>query len=203
MSLPGLFIRRGRSWIVAVLLILFAGTIIGLVPEQERDASPTDSLAAGYDSTRVVELAEQFPQADSSSALVLYTADSGTLTEAQLAAARASLLERLPAPSGESAPPTGGPPPGVGPVEGAPPGAGPAGPPPFPILSEDGTAAIGTIPVDAVTSEENSEFIATLRTELAAEAPDGVTVRTSACWPPPPPWSRSSCCSPTAAPSCG
>lgn len=167
MSIPELFIRRGRAWIVALLLILFAGAVIGLVPEQERNASPTDSLPAGFDSTRVVELAEQFPEDDGSAALVLYTADAGTLTDAQLAVARASLLERLPAsPDPVEAP--AGPPPGVGP-----------GAPAFPIVSEDGTAAFGTLPVDAVTSEENAEVIATLRSELSAEAPDGVTVQVS------------------------
>lgn len=182
MSLPELFIRRGRSWVVAILFLLFAGAVVGLVPEQERDASATDSLAAGYDSTRVVELAERFPESDGSAALVLYTADSGTLTDEQLAAARASLLERLPA-SEQPAEAPAGPPPGVeqgGPPPGVVPGGdSPAAGPPFPIVSEDGTAAIGTIPVDAATSEENSEIIATLRSELIAEAPDGVTVQVS------------------------
>ena len=179
---PELFIRRGRSWVVAVLFLVFAAAVVGLVPEQERDASATDSLAAGFDSTTVVELAERFPEADGSAALVLYTANSGTLTDEQLAVARASLLERLPAteqPAGAPAGPPpgveqGGPPPGVVPDG----DSAPAGPP-FPIVSEDGTAAIGTIPVDAETSEENSEIIATLRSELIAEAPDGVTVQVS------------------------
>ena len=126
MSIPEVFIHRGRSWIVAVLLILFAGTIIGLVPEQERDASPTDSLAAGFDSTTVVELSDRFPSDEGSAALVLYTADSGTLTEEQLAAARASLLERMPAPEpsdGEAA----GPPAGI--PSDAEAGSAPGGPP--------------------------------------------------------------------------
>ena len=185
MSIPEVFIHRGRSWIVAVLLILFAGTIIGLVPEQERDASPTDSLAAGFDSTTVVELSDRFPSDEGSAALVLYTANSGTLTEEQLAAARASLLERMPAPEpsdGEAA----GPPAGIpsdaeaGSAPGGPPPGVPTdGPPPFPIVSEDGTAAIGSVPVDAETSEENAEAIATLRSELTQEAPDGVTVQVS------------------------
>ena len=59
MSLPSLYIGRGRSWIVALFFLLLGGLVVGFLPEAERDASPTDSLAQGYDSTRVVELAER------------------------------------------------------------------------------------------------------------------------------------------------
>lgn len=62
MSLPSLYIGRGRSWIVALFFLLLGGLVVGFLPEAERDASPTDSLAQGYDSTRVVELAERFPR---------------------------------------------------------------------------------------------------------------------------------------------
>ena len=183
MSIPRLFIRRGRAWLVALLFLLFAGGVIGLVPEHERNASPTDSLPAGYDSTKVVQLAEQFPQDESSAAIVLYTANAGTLTDEQLATARTSLLKRLPAPTSVAPAEASGPPPGAtsgpppGATSGPPPGAT-GGMPPLPIVSEDGTAALGTIPVDAnLTSDENAELIATLRAELSAEAPEGATVQ--------------------------
>ena len=119
MSLPSLYIGRGRSWIVALFFLLLGGLVVGFLPEAERDASPTDSLAQGYDSTRVVELAERFPQEGDGTALILWTSTDGeALTEEQLAAARESLFERLPDDAFAGA---GGPPAGVD--------AGAAGPP--------------------------------------------------------------------------
>ena len=173
MSLPALYIGRGRSWIVALLFLLLAGFVVGTVPEAERDASPTDSLAQGFDSTRVVELAEQFPQEGDATALILWTADEGTLTDEQLSAARTSLFDRLPAdaqpPVSAGGPGTAGPPPGA---SGPPPGV-----PPLPIVSEDGTAAIGTISIEAADATANGEAVEKLRAELREEAAEGVTVQ--------------------------
>ncbi len=173
MSLPALYIGRGRSWIVALLFLLLAGFVVGTVPEAERDASPTDSLAQGFDSTRVVELAEQFPQEGDATALILWTADEGTLTDEQLSAARTSLFDRLPAdaqpPVSAGGPGTAGPPPGA---SGPPPGV-----PPLPIVSEDGTAAIGTISIEAADATANGEAVEELRAELREEAAEGVTVQ--------------------------
>ena len=182
MSLPSLYIGRGRSWIVALFFLLLGGLVVGFLPEAERDASPTDSLAQGYDSTRVVELAERFPQEGDGTALILWTSTDGeTLTDEQLAAARESLFERLPDDAFAGA---GGPPPGVDTgVADPPPGvdtgaAGPpAGIPPLPLVSEDGTAAFGTIAIDAADGAENRDAIAALRAELVDEAAEGVTVQ--------------------------
>nr|NLD40599.1 hypothetical protein [Actinomycetales bacterium] len=95
MSVPGLFIRKGRSWVVALVFLLFAVLTIAFVPEQSRNASSTDALAAGFDSTRVVELQEQFEDDGTSNALILFTADSGTLTEEQINSARMAIFEQL------------------------------------------------------------------------------------------------------------
>ena len=171
MSLPSLYIGRGRSWIVALFFLLLGGLVVGFLPEAERDASPTDSLAQGYDSTRVVELAERFPQEGDGTALILWTSTDGeALTEEQLAAARESLFERLPDDAFAGA---GGPPAGVDAGAAGP----PAGIPPLPLVSEDGTAAFGTIAIDAADGAENRDAIATLRAELVDEAADGVTVQ--------------------------
>jgi RND superfamily putative drug exporter len=75
--IPGLFVRRGRSWLVALALILAAGGVIGGLKEAARAPGATDNLPAGADSTRVVELLANFPQRQGSSAVVLYTADGG------------------------------------------------------------------------------------------------------------------------------
>lgn len=81
-QLPGIFVRRGRSWLVALALIMLAGGIIGGLKEATRTPGSTDALPAGADSTRVVELLKEFPQQQSSSAVVLYTADNATLDPA-------------------------------------------------------------------------------------------------------------------------
>ena len=191
MSLPALFIGRRRSWIVALFFLLLAGLVIGFVPEAEREASPTDSLAQGFDSTRVVELSERFPQEADGTALILWTSTDGSaLTDDQLADARESLLDRLPEQTAPAGPPAGaetgtagpppgvtGPPPGVTGTDPAAPGGPPAGMPPLPIVSEDGTAAFGTITIDADSATENGDLVDELRAELRAEAPEGLQVQ--------------------------
>ncbi len=194
MSLPSLYVRRGRSWFVALFFVLLAGAVIGFLPEAERDASSTDSLPQGFDSTRAVELSERFPDEGDGTAIILWTTTDGSeLTEEQISAARESLFDRLPADAAAGGPPPGvgegdtaGPPPGVGEGDtaGPPPGVGegdtdgaPAGVPPFPLVSEDNTAAFGTITVDAASASSNGDAIEALRAELRAEAADGVTVQ--------------------------
>ena len=170
MPTPSLFIDRRRSWFVALFFVLVAGLFIGFIPEAERDASPTDSLAQGFESTRVVDLSGRFPQEGDATALILWTSADGTeLTDEQVAAARESLLSRLPA---DAIP--AGPPPGVGGTDAAGP---PPGVPPLPIVSEDGTAAFGTISVEADSATENRDAVETLRAELRAEAGEGVDVQ--------------------------
>ncbi len=184
MSLPALYVGRRRSWVVALFFLLLAGVLVGVLPEAERNASSTDSLPKGYDSTRVVELSERFPEAADGTALILWTSTDGSaLTEEQVAAARTSLFERLPeaAEAGPAGPPPGvggpdaaGPPPGVGGSDAAGP---PAGVPPLPLVSEDGTAAFGTITVDTADGSENRDAVEELRTQLREEAAGGVTVQ--------------------------
>ncbi|MBK8756966.1 MAG: MMPL family transporter [Actinomycetales bacterium] len=85
---PAQLIRRGRSWWIALLFVLVAGALIGGLKAGTRTASPLDSLPVGSESARVVELQAQFPAKDSSSALVLFTADDGSLEPATVAALR-------------------------------------------------------------------------------------------------------------------
>ncbi|MGV1008236.1 MAG: MMPL family transporter [Dermatophilaceae bacterium] len=92
--LPDLFIRRGRAWVVALAMVLFAFAAIGGLKEAERSASATDGLPAGADSTKVVELLESFPQGEGSTAVVLYTADAGTLDEQTVATLTRSFAGR-------------------------------------------------------------------------------------------------------------
>ena len=86
--LASFVVGRRRSWLVALLFLLVAGAMIGGVKSATRTALATDGYAAGSDSARVVELQDQFPAHDASSALVLYTADTGKLSPEALGALR-------------------------------------------------------------------------------------------------------------------
>ena len=73
---------RRTAWFVALIPLLFAGALIGLLGEGERDASPTDSLPHGMDSTLATELRDQLPSADASVAIVLFSSDQRISPEA-------------------------------------------------------------------------------------------------------------------------
>ncbi len=88
-----LVVRRGRTWVLALLLLVAAGALIGAVGQAERDPSPLDNLPSGLDSTTVVELSDELPEETGSSAVILYTADDGRLTDQALQ----RLRERHPA----------------------------------------------------------------------------------------------------------
>ncbi|MET1059966.1 MAG: MMPL family transporter, partial [Nocardioides sp.] len=66
---------RRTAWLVALIPLLFAGALIGLLGEAERDASPTDALPRGLDSTLATELRDQLPTDDASVAIVLFSSD--------------------------------------------------------------------------------------------------------------------------------
>ncbi len=80
-----LFVHRARSWAVALAFVLAAGALIGAVGRVAIAAEPTDNKPVGADSTRVVEILQGFPQHEASTAVVVLSADSGTLSEQTLA----------------------------------------------------------------------------------------------------------------------
>ncbi len=82
-------VRRGRSWWLALLFLIATGAVIGGVGQAERTPSPLDNLPEGLDSTTVVELSRELPQDSGSIAVVLYTADEGTLSSSALDQLRA------------------------------------------------------------------------------------------------------------------
>jgi RND superfamily putative drug exporter len=134
---------RRTAWLVALLPLLLAGVLIGLLGEAEREAGPTDSLPRGADSTHAAELRDQLPDEDSSVAIVLWTADTGQLSADQLTA-----LEQQLGLLGSQTPLA---------------------------RSADGTAALAVVPVESNSATENADRVATLRSTLDAERPDGVT----------------------------
>jgi RND superfamily putative drug exporter len=147
--MTGLRVITGRrtAWLVALLPILLAVAVIVLAGEAERETSATDALPAGLDSTEGTELREQLPEEQGTSAVLLWTVDSGTFADADVeelgrAAADLGAVER-----------------------------GDAG---AVTVSEDGTAAIAVVTVPTTDTDEVADAVADLRAELAAGAPDGV-----------------------------
>ena len=137
---------RRTAWILALLPILIGMTLIGALGPGERDRLPTDQLPVGFDSTRAVELAQQLPDTDSKIAVILFSAEQGTLTPAHL-----EMLESV-----------------IGSLSGQ---------QPVLVPSEDGTAALTILPVEATSATEVAEAVGELRTELINDAPPGVTAQ--------------------------
>ena len=93
-AIVDLIVHRRRSWLVALLLVLVAGGVIGAMKEATRTTSALDGLPIGAESTAVVEVLQTFPQKEGSSAVVLYAATNGTLDEPTIAALRTPLRAR-------------------------------------------------------------------------------------------------------------
>ncbi len=139
---------RVSSRIVAVLGILFAIVMIVGVGQGERSPSPTDSLPQGFDNTEGVALLDELPAEDNSTAIVLFTVDSGV--QEQLGSLQ-QVVDSLETTDGEAYPP--------GQV----------------VPSQDGTAAIAIVTVPSQTATDTSAEITALRDTLDEEVPEGVT----------------------------
>lgn len=127
---------RRTAWLVALVPLLLAVAVLGMLGEGERERSALDTLPEGYDSTLGTELQERLPDSDTSVAIVLVTADSGRLDQSD--------LQGLPVPGDFT-------------------------------LSEDGTAALGIVPVEAADGTDTSDAVEELRAGLDEALPDGLT----------------------------
>jgi RND superfamily putative drug exporter len=160
---------------VALVPILLALAVIALVPEGERDSSAVDSLPAGADSTLAVELADQLPEDDGQVAIVLWTAESGSIDQAAQADLNRQAGELLAQAGGEEGgEETGAPTGGQGGEQPPAQGGGQAGPV---VVAEDGSAAFTAIPVTSSSATDNIDKVESLREQLRADAPDGVDVQ--------------------------
>ena len=93
--MTSLLTGRRTAWLVALVPLLLAGALIALLGEAEREARPTDTLPAGYDSTLGTELADALPDEDASVAVVLWSVVEGRLPLAQVRAQAAQLGDRV------------------------------------------------------------------------------------------------------------
>ncbi|MFC5177632.1 MMPL family transporter [Nocardioides taihuensis] len=147
MSEPRTGLTPRRAVALLLLFLASSAAVLVFVGEADVNAEPTDVLPAGYDSTRVVELQDQFPSGDDATAVVLYTAPDGSqLSQADLdeigrsfAAATGSRVPLQP--------------------------------------SEDGTAALGITAIDAQGDAAVSEAVGDLRAAVDDGLPDGVTAQ--------------------------
>ncbi len=147
--LRGLITGRRTAWAVALVPLLLAGAVVGLVGDAERSPSTVDALPTDAGSTVAASLQDELPD-DASSAVVLFTAEQGPLPVApqELQSVVDDVRSEL------SLPP---------------------GPPLTP--AEDGTAALAVVPVPQMSATENAELVGDLRDALDQAAPDGVTAQ--------------------------
>ena len=73
------------SWIVLVLAGLIAGGFFALGSGAESETAPTAGLPDSAESVQVDELLEEFPSADTTSALLVFAADDGELSSDDIA----------------------------------------------------------------------------------------------------------------------
>lgn len=151
-----------RSWIFLVLGLLLAGVVLGTA-KAGSDQAP-NSLPADAESAQVTQLLTQFPDGDVAPAIVVFSrSDGAALTGADLAAAKGAYDRAMAVDRGvaETAATT----------------AGKGGPPPV-IPSQDGKAAISTVPVTtAQTGLDLSDTVAQLRTATSTGLPAGLNAQ--------------------------
>ncbi|WP_308014501.1 MULTISPECIES: MMPL family transporter [unclassified Rhodococcus (in: high G+C Gram-positive bacteria)] len=146
-----------RSWIVALLVVLAAGALIGGVGSNSAAGSSPTSLPSDAESARVDALLEEFPDADLSPVILVVTrADGGALSEQDLADVAAARMRMNGVERGVD-----------------------AGAPDAPVVpAPDGEAAIA--PVQVSTSESGTtlaDLVTELRTAATDGLPDGLTAQ--------------------------
>jgi len=137
--------------VVALVPLLLGLAVIGALGDGHRDRLPTDQLPAGYDSTAAVELAERLPDAGTSTAIVVFStgpADDGVALSQEQLGELGRVVADL---SGDEEPVL--------------------------VPSEDGTAALGILTLQAASASEVAAEVSDLRQELATQLPDGVVAQ--------------------------
>ncbi|WP_207457691.1 MMPL family transporter [Herbiconiux sp. SYSU D00978] len=141
---------RVGAWVVLMLSLVVTGALFVLLPSAEGDEFPQTGLPASAESARVDALLDEFPSADASVGVLVYSReDGGELSDDELTA----VGERARALAGESI---------------APPAV-------VPQPSEDGTAALVVVPLDA--DAEIDVTAETLRELASDDLPSGLDAR--------------------------
>ncbi|BAU32880.1 MMPL family transporter [Microcella alkaliphila] len=139
-----LITSKATSWLVLLATVLGAGALIALSGQEENDAAPPVGLPDSAESVQVQQLQEQFPSADGTSAILVVAAETGTLTDEQLATLGDNSAELAQIADVEFLPP--------------------------PIVSDDATVAFVVVPLDPITSvSERAERADELRAAASAD----------------------------------
>ena len=138
-----------KWWAVAIVILALAGAmgVVSAVGEATRTASATDALPIGSDSAQAIELREQLPEVEGSTAVIVFSTDSGQLSPSTDSAIEARLAQV----------------PGAGrvPLQ----------------RSQDGTAVLAVVPVDDSDATATAEAVKKIRATVKADLPDGVTAQ--------------------------
>lgn len=149
---------RGTSWLILAATAIAVGLLFTLLPGSDTDEFPTAGLPTSSQAAQVADLLEEFPSADATSAIVVWSRDdaesaastSTPLTAADRATITANTIE-LGAASIAPAATT-------------------------PQFSTDGTAALSVVPLGADAANEDITQTATdIRSLAAADLPAGLT----------------------------
>ncbi|WP_246111396.1 MMPL family transporter [Terrabacter aerolatus] len=138
-----------KWWAVAIVILALAGAmgVVSVVGEAGRTTSSTDALPVGSDSAAALQLRERLPESEGSTAVVVFSRSSGTLSPADLTAIEGRVAQL----------PTAG----RAPVQ----------------RSEDGTAALAVVPVDATDAGATAALVGDIRKTVKADLPAGVTAQ--------------------------
>ena len=138
-----------KWWAVAIVVLALAGAmgVVSAVGEAQRTASSTDALPIGSDSAAATQLRDRLPESEGSTAVVVFSKASGTLSPADVTAIEDRVAQL----------------PGAGraPVQ----------------RSEDGNAALAVVPVDATDATATADLVADIRTTVKTDLPSGVTAQ--------------------------
>lgn len=145
-------LRPRVAWILPIVYLLLGGALIGGVGTAAVERGATDQLPRGYDATAVQAALEDFPAGDDSVALVLFTADRGSLSAGDRKAATAAFDRAVQQDDGG----------GQAPLAQLQP-------------SDDGTALLGVVPVGITDAAALSDYVDALRADVRTGLPDGVS----------------------------
>lgn len=138
------------SWIVLVLTALAAGALFSAGSGSGSETAPSVGLPDSAESAQVEALQEQFPSAEGTSALLVFAAESGTLSDGDITAITARTFDLAELSSEGFVPP--------------------------PSVSDDGTTALVAVPLEIEADVELQADRAQELRDIASEGLDGVRV---------------------------
>ncbi len=140
------------SWIILVLAAAAAGLLFAIGGGQSETTSPGIGLPNTAESVRVQELQKKFPGSDQTSALLVFSADSGTLSASdQAAITRKAFGDLKTFAVGGAVPP--------------------------PQVSKDGTTALVVLPLEPISDvAKQAQRAQDIRDAARADLPAGITV---------------------------